>query len=107
MNETLTFYYLYPDGSFAERQVTGVDHVHHPDGVVLLTAEEYAQKVAEFEAQTAADEEAAREEDLARKRADYEALLALGIPPETASRLSGYTPPDDEDDEPPTDGDGD
>ncbi len=98
---TETFYYLYPDGSFAKRTVTGVDHVRHPDGVVLLTEQEYAQKLVEFEAQQAADEAAAREAELAQRRADYEALLALGMPEETASRLSGYTPPADGDDEPP------
>ncbi|MBT3161530.1 hypothetical protein HTV80_00175 [Streptomyces sp. Vc74B-19] len=103
MNETLTFYYLYPDGSFGERKVTGVDHVHHPDGVVLLTQEEYAQKLADFEAQLEAEDAAAREAEQAQKRADYEALLALGVPAETASRMSGYVPPAE--DEPPADGD--
>ncbi|MFD0628522.1 hypothetical protein ACFQ2K_43795 [Streptomyces sanglieri] len=63
-----------------------------PAGAVEITEAEYNEGVAAIEAANAAKvaEEAAAQE---RARMDYEALIAAGIPPETAARMSGYNPP--------------
>ncbi|MFE6494838.1 hypothetical protein [Streptomyces sp. NPDC057748] len=65
-----------------------------PAGAVEITEAEYNAGVAAIEAANAAkvaeEEEAAAQE---RARLDCEALIAAGIPPETAARMSGYNPP--------------
>ncbi|MEZ3180828.1 hypothetical protein KYY02_19670 [Streptomyces pimonensis] len=104
MNEK-TFYYLYPDGSVGERTVSGVDEVTHPEGVVLLSREEYETRLAEIQAQRDAEAEATRQAELEQKRADYEALIALGLPPATASRITGYYPPPEPEPDPLPDND--
>jgi hypothetical protein len=95
-----TFYYLYPDGSVTARTVVGVEEISHPDGVVLLTAEEYETRLAEIEAQREEEAAAIREAELEQKRLDYEALRLLGLPAETASRITGYYPPPEPEPEP-------
>jgi hypothetical protein len=90
--EEQSFYYLYPDGSVGARTVIGVDEVTHPDGVVLLSREEYDTRLAAIEAQREADAAEIRQREETERRTDYEALLAAGIPEATARRLSGHTP---------------
>ncbi|KAA9379597.1 hypothetical protein F5972_08040 [Microbispora cellulosiformans] len=67
-----------------------------PDGAVELTEEEYRQELAAIEAARQAYQEQQEAEATAKAREDYLALKAAGLPEETARRLSGYTPPDDE-----------
>ncbi|GGZ73350.1 hypothetical protein ACFOOM_00825 [Streptomyces echinoruber] len=103
-----TFYYLYPDGSITARTVVGDGPITHPEGVVLLSREEYEQRLAAIEAQRAQEAEDTRAAETEQKRLDYLALIALGLPPETASRITGYVPPpepepDEQTDLPPTD----
>lgn len=104
---TKTFYYLHPDGSITERTVTGVDDVVHPEDVALLSAAEYAQRLADIQAEREREAEETRHAENEQKRADYEALIALGLPAETASRITGYYPPTEDPDPDPDPGPGD
>ncbi|MFE4336078.1 hypothetical protein ACFRQM_44000 [Streptomyces sp. NPDC056831] len=87
-------YYKYPDGSFSALSVEGEEGAYEvPADAVEITEAEYTEGVAAIEAanaQQAAAEEAAAQE---RARLDYEALIAAGIPAETAARMSGYQVP--------------
>lgn len=95
--EEKTIYYRFPDGSVAERIVTGGDgDVTPPEGAVEITEEEYRAALAAIEEQIEQERQAQREAEQARIKADYEALRALGVPEETARRLTGYTGPDPE-----------
>lgn len=92
MAET-TLYYRLPSGAFAQRTVDGDElTVALPDGAVEVTAAEYETGVAairEANAAATAEQQAAARQ---AQQADYDALLAAGIPETTARRLSGYTP---------------
>ncbi|MFB7496104.1 hypothetical protein ACFC09_15655 [Streptomyces sp. NPDC056161] len=92
MDETI-FYYLNPDGAVSLRAYVGVDEITHPQDAVILTREEYESRLAAIEAQHEAEAAATRDQEQAQKRADYEALITLGLPAESAARISGYTPP--------------
>lgn len=85
-------YYKLPDGSFG-RQTSSTGPVELPDGAVIITEAEYLELLAAFEAERArrAAETAAAE--LAQAKADYDVLIALGVPDATARRMSGYNPP--------------
>ncbi|WP_406501814.1 hypothetical protein OHA04_34455 [Streptomyces sp. NBC_01590] len=89
-----THFYRHADGSFSTATFSGIeDPVTPPEGAVEITETEYNEGVAAIEAanaQQAAEQEAAEQE---RARQDYEALIAAGIPAETAARMSGYNPP--------------
>lgn len=90
-----TIYYKYADGSVAERTVTVVSEdqvVPVPDGATEITKDEYDAALAQIEQDNAAAEAAAEAADMERRRQDYEALLAAGVPDATAQRLSGYEP---------------
>lgn len=95
MDET-TLYFRLPDGSYSMVTVTGDGGYEPPDGAVQITQAEYEAAVAQIEADNAAAVERAREAERAQARAAYEALLAAGLPEETARYLSGYTPDEDE-----------
>ncbi|MFF5668782.1 hypothetical protein ACFY8S_01375 [Streptomyces hygroscopicus] len=95
MEET-TIYYRFPDGSVAERIITGGDGaVPPPGGAVEITEEEYRAALAAIEEQIEQERQEQQEAEQARIKADYDALRALGVPEETARRLTGYTGPDD------------
>ncbi|WP_413752613.1 hypothetical protein NRF20_13060 [Streptomyces sp. R-74717] len=89
-----THFYRHADGSYSSQTYGGYEGtIEPPEGAVEITEAEYTEGVAAIEAanaQKAAEEEAAAQE---RARQDYEALIAAGIPPETAARMSGYNPP--------------
>ncbi|MFE7402110.1 hypothetical protein [Streptomyces sp. NPDC057557] len=89
-----THFYQHADGSYSTVTFSDIeDPVTPPEGAVEITEAEYTEGVAAIEAanaQQVAEQEAAEQE---RARQDYEALIAAGIPAETAARMSGYTPP--------------
>jgi hypothetical protein len=87
-----TLYYRTADGVLTSRVVTGetVEEPALPEGATELTAEQYETALA---AVNEARQEHAEElvaTDQANAHADYEALLASGIPEATARRLTGY-----------------
>ncbi|MFF0092672.1 hypothetical protein ACFYSF_22300 [Streptomyces canus] len=84
-----TFYYEYPDGSLTERATTAADPVH-PEGATLLTEADYATKLAAAEAAREQQQADIRAEETAQKKAAYEALLAVGIPEDSARQISNY-----------------
>lgn len=92
MTETLTQHYRLEGGILAVRTVTGTALPELPDGATLVTPEEYAIQLAELQAQKQAHRTRLDEQDQERMRGDYDALRELGVPVETASRLTGYTP---------------
>lgn len=95
MEET-TIYYQWPDGAVAERTVSGgAETVTPPEGAVEITEEEYRAALATMEEEREREREKQKETEDAAIREDYEALRALGVPEETARRLSGYTGTDD------------
>lgn len=91
MEET-TIYYQFPDGSVAERTVSGgTGDVEPPEGAVEITKEEYEAALAVIEEERERKRQEEKDAAEARAREDYEALRALGVPEETARRMSGYT----------------
>ncbi|WP_326768687.1 hypothetical protein OG978_32855 [Streptomyces sp. NBC_01591] len=88
-----TFYYRHEGGSYSVRTVNYEGEVAPPDGAVEITEAEYTEGVAAVEAANAALEAEQRAAEQERFRVDYEALIAAGVPPETAARMSGYNPP--------------
>jgi hypothetical protein len=95
VNET-TLYLRYADGSVAQMvNTTPADDIPVPDGAEVITAEEYATAKAAITEANAARAAQLEQELQTKARADYDALVAVGVPQETAARLSGYTPPDE------------
>lgn len=90
MTETLTQHYRLPDGVLALRAVTGADLPELPEGATPVTPEEYEAELAELKGEREAHRARLAAEDQKRMKGDYDALRALGVPEETASRLSGY-----------------
>ncbi|MEU8870423.1 hypothetical protein AB0D24_04520 [Streptomyces javensis] len=95
MDET-TIYYRYDNGSVAKRVVAGAgEDIPVPDGATVITEEEYTAALAAIEEANEAQRQEEEAQHQAQVRADYDALRALGVPEETARRLTGYTGPDD------------
>ncbi|MFD8509728.1 hypothetical protein ACFV27_01080 [Streptomyces antimycoticus] len=93
--ETRTIYYKFADGSIAERVITGaVEDVLPPEGAEEISEEEYRAALAAIEAANEQQRQEQEAEQQARMKADYEALRAVGVPEETARRLTGYMGPD-------------
>jgi hypothetical protein len=68
----------------------GADSVAVPEGMARISEKEHAKLLAGI---TTAHEEyvgGLAAEDRRRTQGDYEALCAVGIPEETAARLSGH-----------------
>ncbi|MGW1352849.1 hypothetical protein ACWCQE_26805 [Streptomyces sp. NPDC002409] len=91
--EDRTFYYRHEGGSFSTRTVNCPGEITAPEGAVEITEAEYAEGVAAVEAANAQIVEEQRAAEQEQRRTDYEALVAAGVPPETAARMSGYEPP--------------
>ncbi|MGW3447362.1 hypothetical protein [Streptomyces sp. NPDC001076] len=86
-------YVIYEDGTAGRIEVTAGAMPELPRPGTMVTEEVYQAKVAALEelaVKAVADLEAAEQ---ARARADYTALVLLGLGEETARRLSGYTGP--------------
>jgi len=90
MTETLTQHYRLPGGVLAMRSVTGMDLPPLPKGAKAVTPEEYEAELSDLKGKKEAQQAQQAAEDQARMRGDYDALRALGVPEETASRLTGY-----------------
>ncbi|MFJ8852381.1 hypothetical protein [Streptomyces sp. NPDC102437] len=91
-----TYYYRHADGSYSTVTVTGegpIPEPELPEGAVAITEADYNEGVAAVEAANAEREAQERAAEQERCRVDYEALIAAGVPPETAARMSGYNPP--------------
>ncbi|AXE76020.1 hypothetical protein [Streptomyces atratus] len=86
-------YYRYADGSVSEREYSGDGEPDVPEGASEITQQEYEEAKAALDAEQAEHVAAIDAEAQERARQDYEALIAAGIPPETAARMSGYNPP--------------
>lgn len=69
------------------------------EGATPLSADEYTAQRAALEAETssrlAAAADAAAAAAAAQGGSDYAALVAVGVPAATASRLTGYQPPEE------------
>ena len=98
MNEQ-TYYYKFPDGSVSVRTVAFdgvvVDPVP-PAGAVAITAAVYNTLLAGLELATRQFVEQLQQAEQLQAAGDFAALIAAGIPPATARRLSGYTVTDDD-----------
>lgn len=94
-DEPLVFYVIYEDGSLEVLTVIGdanAEPVLNKPGRIASKIE-YDQYLRVLEEQHAIylAEMAAREQQLLK--ADYDALIAAGIPEATARRITGYTGP--------------
>lgn len=83
---------LYDDGTTGKIETTGPElgELAKPGREVTFT--EYDERLTELRAVSddyLAELQAA---DLARLKGDYDALIALGLPEDTARRMSGYNP---------------
>ncbi|MET7809727.1 hypothetical protein ABZT26_02570 [Streptomyces sp. NPDC005395] len=93
-----TIYYRTATGSLVMADVSDGVEPHLPEGAEVLTADEYQAEVDAAEAVREAKREQTRQENAQAARSAYDALIAAGIPDETARRLSGYWETDDEPD---------
>lgn len=86
-----TIYYRMANGAVSERVVEGVEGpIAPPPGATEITAEEYQQGLAEWEAAREARRAEVQAAEAAEAKQAYEDLIAAGIPEATARRLSGY-----------------
>lgn len=92
-----TVYLQYTNGSVARLETTrDAGEVTPPEGAEVITEEEYDQALAAIQEANARGRAELDQQIRQRARQDYEALLALNLPEETARRLSGYTPVEEE-----------
>ena len=97
MEET-TIHYQFENGSVAERVISGgTGDASPPVGASEITKEQYDAALAVIKEANEQQEAEERAAEQARIGADYEALRALGVPEDTARRLTGYTGPDQPD----------
>lgn len=89
----VTQYFRTAGGVLASRKTSGDAEEPQPlpEGATELTEEEYGAELADVEAARQEHAEELVAADEANQRADYDALIAAGVPEATASRLSGYT----------------
>lgn len=90
------FYVIYDDGSLDVQTFSG--NTIDPQPILgkpgrVVTKAEYDAAKAQQDALNAAYEEELRKADLARIKANYDALIAAGIPDAVARNLTGYTGP--------------
>ncbi|MGW0086553.1 hypothetical protein [Streptomyces sp. NPDC003393] len=91
---TTTVYFQLANGAVG-RLETEREDPDLPEGAELITQEEYEAAKAALE-EAHAEHVASMEQELQEQAGtDYAALVGLGLPEETARRLSGYTPPED------------
>lgn len=92
MEGTPTVYYvIYDDGSLGRIEMWSDEEPQLSKPGRFVTEAEYQAALDEMRGNTAARVAALRDEDQARHEAEYEDLLAAGIPERTARRLSGFT----------------
>ncbi|WP_327123600.1 hypothetical protein [Streptomyces sp. NBC_01727] len=90
--EPVTYWVLYDEGSSGRiESTTGEPTLTSPGR--LVTEAEYQARVDELTAANEAHVAEIEAADKERQRQDYEALVAAGLPAETAARLSGYEVP--------------
>ncbi|MEU1815123.1 hypothetical protein ABZ543_07990 [Streptomyces roseifaciens] len=90
-----TFYAVYDDGSTGMLTVTAQEEASFAPPVLtkpgrLVAEKAYNRAQASLVAATAAYVEELVAADRERTRGDYEALTALGLPGDTARRMSGW-----------------
>jgi hypothetical protein len=89
-----THYYRYASGAYGEQTVTGyAEPPETPEGAVRISEQAYAAGVAAVESVNAAYVEDLNKAVREVADADYQALLAAGIPEATARRLTGQGDP--------------
>lgn len=88
---TTDYFVIYEDGTTGHVQVSGGQEPALDRPGTFVTEERYGERLLELRAQHAAHVAALEAADEARQEADYAALAELGVPKETARRMSGYT----------------
>jgi hypothetical protein len=83
------WYVIYDDGTTGHLQMLdgGEPELSRPGRFVSL--DEYSDQLGRLRDGTAAHIATLKAADEARHRADYEALIGLGVPEETARRMAG------------------
>lgn len=90
--DPVTTFYECADGSLL--QVTSTNTAPSvPDGCTEIFESAYEAQMAAAAADKAAADAAQAVAENEALRLDYEALIALGLPPATAERITGYKPP--------------
>lgn len=84
-----TYYFLRSDGFYEKRETDDPMFVV-PVGWTTITQAQYDAAIANIEATLAANAAAADATECAQRKADFNALVAAGIPGNTAHRLSGW-----------------
>jgi hypothetical protein len=91
--ETRTHWAVYDDGSIGTIEITGGDDPVLDKPGEFVTEAVYLLRRAEMDTARQVRLEAIRLEEADGMLADYEALVAAGIPAATAGRLSGHQDP--------------
>lgn len=91
--EAAEVFYRLEDGGLIARNVSGsaAADLELPAGATRLSKSTYERALAGVRAQRETYATDTRAADQAAKQGDYEALVALKVPEDTARRLTGYT----------------
>lgn len=89
-----TYYYKFPDGSVSARTVESDGDVIvtlvPPEGAVVIEATTYEELLHALQDATSQLVDTLCAAEQQQTAEDFRALIAIGIPPMTARRLSGY-----------------
>ncbi|MEU6594800.1 hypothetical protein ABZ923_37335 [Streptomyces sp. NPDC046881] len=91
VGESVDLYVIYDDGTPAHMQVlAGMEPVLSRPGR-FVSLEEYGERRQELQDGITAHIASLEKADEIRQENDFEALIALGVPEDSARRMSGYT----------------
>ncbi|MEV5929916.1 hypothetical protein ACPCSG_27035 [Streptomyces cellulosae] len=88
--ELADVFVLYDDGTASHMQVIEGQEPQLARPGRFVTAEQYEARLQELHDQNAAYVAELEAADEARHRADFEALVGLGVPEDSARRMAGY-----------------
>ena len=90
VGELVEWFVIYDDGTTGRMQVSkGTEPTLSRSGS-FVSEEEYGARVQQLGEGTAAHVAELQAADEARQAADYEALVGLGVPEDSARRMAGY-----------------
>lgn len=98
--EMTTYFVVYDDGATGRIETTGTEPPQLARAGTLVSESRYQARLVQIQEEYARYVHELKEADEERIRHDFEALAALGIPAETAGRLTGYVLPGPDDDLP-------
>ncbi|MFI9418107.1 hypothetical protein [Streptomyces werraensis] len=88
--EVVDVYVIYDDGTTGHLQASADRELTLSRPGRVVSRDEYSERLGQLRDGTAAHVAALEAADEARHRADFEALVGLGVPEESARRMAGF-----------------